>query len=44
MNKIISYTKKNGEEIEISCKGIRGTILYGLIKFCNWLEGKLTEN
>lgn len=31
MSKIISYTKKNGQTVEVVCYGIKGTVLYGLI-------------
>jgi len=44
MNRIINYTRKNGKQIEVECKGVKGSILYVLIKFCNWLESKVIED
>lgn len=43
MNKIISYTRKNGEKVEVNCKGAKGPVLYALIKFCNWLEERMVD-
>lgn len=43
MNKIIRYTRKNGEEVEVNCKGVKGTVLYALIKFINWIEERMKK-
>lgn len=43
MKKIIDYTRKNGDKVEVDCSGVKGSILYVLIKFCNWVEKHVVD-
>lgn len=42
-NKSIEYRRKNGFTDVVHCKGVKGFILYKLIRFVNWMERKVDE-
>lgn len=43
LDRKISYTKKNGKTVKVVYFGIKGTMLYWLIAFCNWMSDDGTK-